>query len=49
MENSEVIVWLDSAAACGYLRDGSHHELVSKFEEVGRMLQYTMNNPERFR
>jgi four helix bundle protein len=48
MENSETIVWLDFALACSYISSHTHVTLVTRFEEVGRMLNHVINNPEKF-
>ena len=49
MENSETQVWLDFALACEYISRNSHQELVEKSEEVGRMLNHMIENPESYR
>ena len=40
MENSESIVWLDFSYACKYSPLNEHNSMVSRFEEVGRMLNH---------
>ena len=49
MENSETIVWLDFSIACGYLSQDAYAAMIDRFQEVGRMLHYAINNPEKFR
>lgn len=48
MENSETQVWLDYALACKYINKILYKDLLSKSEELGKMLNYTMHNPEKF-
>ncbi|MEP7147528.1 MAG: four helix bundle protein, partial [Acidobacteriota bacterium] len=47
-EATETQVWLDFAFDSGYLLRDDHDRLVSKYEEVGRMLGSMMRSPERF-
>ena len=47
-ENSETIVWLDFAMECGYLEKETHSKLILETEEIGRLLNYMMLNPEKF-
>ena len=47
-EATETQVWLDFAFDCGYLLRGDYERLVSKYEEVGRMLGSMINSPEKF-
>lgn len=48
MENSETIVWLDFAIACGYISMETHTEMIAHYEEVGRILQFAIVHPEKF-
>ncbi|MBC7875023.1 MAG: four helix bundle protein [Ferruginibacter sp.] len=48
MENSETSGWLDFALACKYINDIMHSSLVSKNEEIGRLLNHMINNPEKY-
>jgi len=48
-EAAETQVWLDFVCDCGYLSQKRHEELVSGYEEVGRMLGSMMAAPEKFR
>ena len=48
MENSETSVWLDFALKCGYLDSEVHQFLQSWNSEVGKLLNYMINNPEKF-
>ncbi len=47
-ENAETQVWLDFAKSCNYLAPHVHESLTSKSEEVGRLLAFMMQNPEKF-
>ena len=48
-ENSETQLWLDFALACEYISSEKKIELQSKSEEVGKLLNYMINNPDKFR
>ena len=47
-EAAETQVWLDFAESCGYLSSQRQKELVTGYEEVGRMLGGMIAHPERF-
>ncbi len=47
-ENSETIVWLEFALASGYITLEEQQESESSAEEVGRMLNSMLENPEKF-
>jgi len=47
-EATEVQVWLDFAKDFGYLSSQSHTELITKYEELGRMLGGILSAPEKF-
>ena len=47
-EATETQVWLDFARDCGYMPAKRRDELVSGYEEVGKMLSAMMEHPERF-
>ena len=48
MENSETEGWLEFSLACAYLNQAGHFRLLGLSEEVGRLVQNMMNNPEKF-
>ena len=48
-ENSETQLWLDFALACEYISEEKKINLQSKSEEVGKLLNYMMRNPDKFR
>ena len=47
-ENSETIVWLDFAYAFEYITEIEHRDLTAKAEEVGKIIQYMINNTSKF-
>jgi four helix bundle protein len=48
MENSETQGWLEFSLACGYIDKETHEKLLSLSGEIGKILQYMMDNPENF-
>ena len=48
MENTETQVSLDFAEACKYISPEKYGDLRSKSEEIGRMLNYMVENPEKY-
>lgn len=47
-ENSETLVWLDFAYACGYLPKDKHEKMTVDAIEVGKLLNYMILHPEKF-
>jgi len=47
-ENSETTVWLDFALACNYLNKEKHDQMILEANEIGRLLNYMIQNPEKF-
>lgn len=47
-ENSETQVWLDFAFACDYIKEIKYTELTSLNEEIGKLIRFMMNNPDKF-
>jgi four helix bundle protein len=47
-ENSETQVWLEYANACNYINKNDFENLTSKSFEIGKLLNYMMNNPDKF-
>lgn len=47
-ENAETQVWLEYANACNYIDTIKFEYLTSKSLEVGKLLNYMMNNPDKF-
>ena len=48
MENSEAQVWLDFALSCKYINKEIYVELKERSEEVGKMLNHMIDNPEKY-
>lgn len=48
MENSETVVWLEFAFSCKYLKEENYKQLVLKNQEIGKLLNYMIQNPEKF-
>ena len=48
-ECAETQTWLDFARDCGYISTPESNRLISRYEEVGRMLGSMMLAPEKFR
>jgi four helix bundle protein len=49
MENTETQVSLDFAKTCNYISQEEYKELLDNSEEVGRMLNHMVENPEKYR
>jgi four helix bundle protein len=49
MENTETQVSLDFAETCEFISQEKHRELLKNLEEVGRMLNQMVENPEKYR
>jgi len=47
-ENSETQVWLDFALHCHYFTEEVYNRLIGLNEEVGKLLSYMINNPDKF-
>ena len=47
-ENSETQVWLEFAFSCGYIPKKEKDNLLEGTEEVGKLIQYMINNPVKF-
>ncbi len=47
-ENSETGIWLDFALACNYIPNELRREMSTKSEEIGRMLNHMIHNPEKY-
>lgn len=48
MENTETQVWLDFALACNYVTESEYNSFLNQSEEVGRLLQHMITNPEKY-
>ncbi len=47
-ENSETQLWLDFAFSCQYIDESKRKELQEKSNEIGKLINYMMNNPNKF-
>ena len=47
-ENSETLGWIEFAYACNYINEEIKNNLENKNIEIGKLLNYMMNNPEKF-
>ncbi|GAB4163742.1 MAG: hypothetical protein Tsb0033_24450 [Winogradskyella sp.] len=47
-ENSETQLWLEFALACNYVSTEEFQDLMNKSQEVGKLINYMMNNPDKF-
>jgi four helix bundle protein len=47
-ENNETQVWLDFALACNYVTNQQYEELTALNNEVGKIIWYMINNPDKF-
>lgn len=48
MENSETQVWIDFAFKCNYIDKNTLEDLLNRSQEVGRMLNHMIENPESY-
>lgn len=47
-ENAETQVWLDFSFDLKYIQEDIHQTLTGKNNEIGKLLRYMVNNPEKF-
>ena len=47
-ENAETQVWLEFSAASKYISTEKKIELMNKCNEVGKLINYMINNPKKF-
>ena len=48
-ENAEAQVWLDFSHDCKYITAEEYNQLSAKNDEVGKLVWYMINNPDKFR
>ena len=48
MENTETIGWLEFALACKYITQNDFEKFNSQAEEVGKLLNHMITNPEKY-
>ena len=49
MENTETQISLDFAETCKYISQEEYQDLLNNSEEIGRMLNNMVENPEKYR
>ena len=49
MENAESQTWLEFALACKYITQQEHDKLIIISEEVGRLLNHMISNPQKYK
>jgi four helix bundle protein len=47
-EESETEVWIDMSKDCKYIDDQLHNSLLNRYQEIAKMLNSMINNPEKF-
>ena len=47
-ENSETGVWFDFSRDCLYITLEKHLALINRDEEIGRLLNHMINNPDKY-
>jgi four helix bundle protein len=48
MENSETKGWLNFALKCNYLNENDYLKLINLNDEIGKLLNHMMINPEKY-
>ena len=48
MENSETHVWLDFSLSCKYIDKKVYQDFKARSEEIGKMLNHMIENPEKY-
>lgn len=49
MENTETQVWFDFALASRYISKTEYDEFNNRSEEIGRLLNHMINNPDKYK
>jgi len=47
-ENSETQVWLEFSFKCNYIDEAIYNELLNESNEVGKLINYMILNPQKF-
>ena len=47
-ENAETHVWLKFSKDCGYIAINEHNDLSFRNDEVGKMIWFMIQNPDKF-
>jgi len=49
IENTETQVWLDFALACEYIPKEIFNDFNKQYEEIGRLRNHMIQNPEKYK
>jgi len=49
MENSETQVWFDFALACEFISKKNYDDFLERSEEIGRLLNHMIENPDKYK
>lgn len=47
-ENSETQVWMEFSLKCNYINESVYKELLNESNEVGKLINYMILNPQKF-
>jgi len=47
-ENAETQVWMEFALRCNYIEKRNHDDLIKLSDEVGKLINYMLLNPNKF-
>jgi four helix bundle protein len=47
-ENSETQVWLEFSFKCNYINEAVYNELLNESNEVGKLINFMILNPQKF-
>ncbi|MDI5898194.1 four helix bundle protein [Flavobacterium yafengii] len=47
-ENSETQVWMEFSLKCNYINESIYNELLNESNEVGKLINYMILNPQKF-
>ena len=48
MENSETQVWLDFSLSCKYINSEVYRSYLERSEEIGKLLNHMIENPDKY-
>jgi len=49
MENSETQAWLDFSLSCKYIDRKIYDDYIKRSEEIGKMLNHMIENPDKYK
>ena len=49
MENKETQVWFDFSLSCKYIKRNEYDSFVERSEEIGKLLNHMIENPEKYK